>query len=82
MVLRRRHCRRQVTQPELFEARQEALLLLAAEDPKYEFRGIGPPAPRHHRQNKAGEIGMIELGDAAPFQPLRFTRAALPIAHA
>jgi hypothetical protein len=24
---------------------------------------------------------MIELGDAAPFQPLRFTRAALPIAH-
>src|ERR1700694_2905365 len=24
---------------------------------------------------------MIELGDAAPFQPLRFTRAVLPSAH-
>src|SRR6266436_9782046 len=81
MILRRRHCRRQVAQAELFEARQKALLLLTAKNPEYEFSGIGRPAPRHDGQNEAGEISMIELGHAAPFQPLRFARAALPIAH-
>jgi len=26
---------------------------------------------RHHSQDQPGEEGMVEIGDAAPFQPLR-----------
>src|SRR5947199_2187221 len=81
VILRRCHRRRQVAEPKFFEARQKALLLLTAKNPEYEFCGISRSAPRHHTQNEAGETSMIELGDAAPFQPLRFRRAALPIAH-
>ena len=69
MILRGGHRRRQVAEAELFQARQEALLLLAAKHPEHELRGIGGAAPRHHGENEAGEIGMIEIGDAAPSQP-------------
>ena len=71
MILRRRHRRRQLAQPEFFEARQETFLLLAAKHPEHEFRGIRCAAPRHHGEDEAGEKGMIEIGDAAPSQPLR-----------
>src|SRR5436309_15846799 len=77
MILRRRHRRRQAAQAELFQARQKALLLLTAKHPEYEFRGLRCPAPGHDCENEAGETGMIELGDAAPFQPLRCLRIML-----
>jgi hypothetical protein len=71
MILRRCHRRRQMTETEFFQARQEALLLLAAKHPEHEFRGVCGAAPCHDRENEAGEIGMIEIGDAPPSQPLR-----------
>src|SRR5258707_15853329 len=79
VILRRRHRRRQVADPKFFEARQKALLLLTAKHPEYEFGGVRRPAPRHHGQNEAGEIGVVEFSHAAPFQPLRFARAALTL---
>ena len=78
MILRGRHRRRQMAEAEFFQARQETFLLLAAKHPEHEFGGVGRAAPRHHRQNEAGEIGVIEIGDAAPSQPLRFLRVAVP----
>src|ERR1700687_4630887 len=76
MIWRRCHRRRQVAQSEFFKAREKALLLLTAKNPEYEFRGISGAAPSHHGENEAGEISMIELGNAAPFQPLRFAPRA------
>ena len=38
-------------------------------------QGIGRAAARHHSEDKAGEEGMIEISDAAPFPPLRLLRA-------
>ena len=75
MVLRGRDCRRQVTEAEFLKARQETLLLLAAKNPEHEFGGIGRAAAAHHGQNQAGEIGVIEIGDAAPSPPLRLPGA-------
>ena len=75
MILRRRDRRRQMAEAEFFQAGQKALLLLAAKHPEHEFRGIGGPAPRHDGEDQAGEIGVIEIGDAAPSQPLRFLRS-------
>ena len=72
MVLRGGDRRRQIAQTKLLKARQKTFLLLAAKYPEYEFRGIGRSAPCHHGQDEAGEIGMIEVGDAAPSPPLRF----------
>ena len=66
-----------MTQTEFFQARQKALLLLAAEYAKHELGGVGRAAPRHHGQDQAGEKGVIEIGDAAPTQPLRFLREGL-----
>src|SRR5215510_14844698 len=74
VILRGCDGRRQTAEPELFEARQETLLLLAAEYAEDEFGGIGGAAPCHHGQDQAREEGMIEIGDAAPFQPLRLAR--------
>src|SRR6185312_14967629 len=81
VILRRRHRRRQMAEPELFQTRQKAFLLLAAEYPENEFRRIQRSAPRHHGENEPGKIGMIEIGDAAPFRPLRLMRAALTAFH-
>ena len=78
VVLRRRHRRRQIAEAQLFKAGQEALLLLAAKHPEHEFGGIGRAAPRDHGEDQAGEIGVVEVGDAAPSQPFRLARAVLP----
>ena len=72
MILRGGHRRRQMPKPELFQAGQEALLLLAAKHPEHEFGCIRHAAPRHHGEDQAGEIGVVEVGDAAPFPPLHF----------
>src|SRR5258706_16426360 len=71
MVLRGGGRRRQVAQPEFLQPGQETLLLLTAKNPEYEFRGFVSSAPRHDGENESGKIGMIEVGDAAPFEPLR-----------
>jgi hypothetical protein len=81
MILRGGDRRRQATQAELFEARQKALLLLAAKHPEHEFGGRGRSAPRHHGKDQAGEIGVIEIGDAAPSLPLRLLRGVLFRSH-
>ena len=81
VILRSRDRRRQMLQAELLQAWQEAFLLLAAKHPEHEFGGISRAAPRHHRQDEAGEIGVVEIGCAAPSQPLRFTRAVGCSAH-
>jgi hypothetical protein len=70
-----------MAESELLQTRQEAFLLLAAEYPENEFRRIQRSAPRHHGENEPGKIRMIEIGDAAPFQPLRLWRAALTAFH-
>src|SRR5882724_7938235 len=70
MILRGSDRGRQMAQAELLQARQEALLLLAAKHPEHELSRIRRAAPRHHGEDEAGEIGVIEIGDAAPFQPL------------
>ena len=69
MVLRGCYGRRQVSEAELFETRQETLLLLAAKEAKHELGGVRSPAPRHHRENEAGEISVIKLGDTSPSLP-------------
>src|SRR5882672_5647620 len=78
MILRGSDRRRQMAQAELLEARQEALLLLAAKHPEHELGGIHRAAPRHHGEDEAGEIGVIEIGDAAPSRPLRLRAFFLP----
>ena len=65
---------REMIDPELLQARQEALLLLAAEDAEDELGGIRRSAPRDHGEDEAGEIGVIEVGDRAPALPLGFLR--------
>jgi hypothetical protein len=82
VILRRRYRRRQVTEAELFETGKKTFLLLAAKHPEHEFRGVRRAAPCHHRQNEAGEIGVIEICDDAPSQPFCLVNAAaLPSAH-
>src|ERR1700738_1359407 len=81
MISRPRHRRRQMAEAEFFQAGQEAFLLLAAKNPEHEFRGVGGAAARHHGQNEAGEISMIEVGDAAPSQPFCLVRAVPNSAH-
>src|SRR5260221_14465877 len=66
---------------ELFQAGQKTFLLLAAKHPEYEFRGVSSAAPRHHGENKAREIGVIEVGDAAPSQPFCLVGAAGRLDH-
>src|SRR5262249_18578115 len=80
MILRGRNRRRQMRETELFQPRQETLLLLATEHTEDEFGGVRGATSRHHREDQAGEEGMIEIGDAAPFQPLRLARI-LPRGH-
>jgi hypothetical protein len=77
MILRRGYRRRQMAEAELVEARQETLLLLAAEYPEHEFGGIRSAAPGDDGEDEPGEIGMVEIGDAAPFEPLRLARIGL-----
>ena len=81
MILRRSDRRRQMAEAELVEARQEALLLLATKHPEHEFGGIRCAAPRHHQQNEAGELGVIEVGDTSPAQPFCRLRATLRFRH-
>jgi hypothetical protein len=81
MVLRGRHRRRQVSKAEFLQAGQEAFLLLATKHPEHEFAGIRRPAPRHHREDESGEVGMIQFGDASPSQPLHLLRALLLCGH-
>ena len=69
VILRGGDRRRQMVEAELLQARQEALLLLAAKHAEHELRGITRAAPRHHGENEAGEKGVVEIGDAAPFRP-------------
>src|SRR5882757_944196 len=69
---------RQMIEPKFGQPGQEALLLLAAEYPEHEFSGIRSAAPGDHGENEAGEKRMVEIGDAAPFHPLRFAFAVLP----
>jgi len=63
------------------QAWQEAFLLLATKHPEHEFAGIRRPAPRHHREDESGEVGMIQFGDASPSQPLHLLRAFLLCGH-
>src|SRR2546423_2819793 len=74
MYLRRRDRRRQMIEAELYEPRQEALLLLATKHPEHEFGRVGRAAPADDGENEAGEKRMIEIGDAAPSCPLRSLR--------
>src|SRR3981081_15691 len=71
--------RRRPAQAQLLQPGQEAFLLLAAKYPEHELRGIRRAAPRHHSENESGEIGVIEVGDAAPFLPLRLAAATRPL---
>jgi hypothetical protein len=77
MILRRGYRRRQVAEAEFFQSRQEPLLLLAAENPEHEFGGVRRAAPRHHGEDQAGEIRVVEIGDAAPSPPGRLARVAV-----
>src|SRR5262249_8067492 len=80
VILRGCNGRRKMVEAKLLQARQESLLLLAAEYAEDEFGGIRRAAPRHHREDEAGEEGVIEIGDAAPSQPLSLARV-LPGGH-
>ena len=77
MILRGCDRRRQMIQAEFLQARQKTFLLLTTKNPEHEFRGISRPAARHDRENEAGEIGVIKIGDAPPSQPLGFLRVAV-----
>ena len=77
MILGGRDRGRQMIKAELDQPGQETLLLLAAEHPEYEFGGIRCAAPGDDGENEAGEKRMVEVGDAAPFRPLRFARLLL-----
>jgi len=74
VILRGGDRRRQACEPKLLEPGQEALLLLAAEYTEDELRRVSRAASRHHAEDQAGEAGMVEIGDAAPFRPQRFLR--------
>src|SRR5579863_3563243 len=63
-----------MSKTELFKTRQETFLLLAAKYPKHEFGSIDRSAARHHRQNKSGEEGMIEVGHGPPSLPFGLLR--------
>jgi len=69
MVLRGCDRRRQMIDAEFLQARQKTLLLLATKHTEDKLGRISRASPRDHSQNEAGEIGMIEIGDAAPFEP-------------
>ncbi len=81
MILRRRHRRRQMIDTEFHETWEETFLLLAAKHPEDKFSGIRRAAPRHHGENEPGEISVVEIGDAAPFQPLCLLGAVRRCAH-
>jgi hypothetical protein len=81
MILSGRDRRRQMDDAEFHEARQKALLLLTAKHPEHEFGGIRGAAPRHHGEDEAGEIGVVEVGNGSPLQPLRFLRTVSHISH-
>src|SRR3954452_9739256 len=74
MVLRGGNGVRQLAQTELFQTGEKTFLLMAAKYPEHEFRGVSRAAPRHHGQNETGEIGVVEIGDAAPSRPPCFAR--------
>src|SRR3954465_12425038 len=74
MVLRRGNGVGQCAQTEVFQAREKTFVLLTAKHPEHEFRGVSRAAPRHHGQNETGEIGVVEIGDAAPSRPPCFAR--------
>jgi hypothetical protein len=71
VILRGRDRRRQIIDAQLFQAGEEALLLLTAKRAEDEFGGVRSAAPRHQAQDEAGETSLIEIGDAAPSQPQR-----------
>jgi hypothetical protein len=81
MVLRGCDRRRQMIQAKFLETRQKTFLLLPAKYPEYEFGGISRSAACHYREDEAGEVSMIEVGDSAPSAPLRFVYGVLPSAH-
>ena len=77
VILRGRHRRRQVRKTELFKARQEAFLLLAAKYLEYELGGLRRAQARHRRENESGKIGVIERGHGSPSLPFGVLRALL-----
>ena len=81
MILRRRHRRRQMAEPEFLQPRQEAFLLLASKHSEYELGSIGRAAPGYDRQNEAGEESVIEIGNAAPSLPFFFIGINCRSAH-
>jgi hypothetical protein len=55
----------QPVEPELGEAGQELLEVLAAEGAKDQLGGIGAAAPAHGGEDEPGQIGVIERGNGA-----------------
>ena len=66
---------------EFLQTREEALLLLTAEDPEYELARILRSASRHHHEDETGETGVIELGNASPPLPFCSLRPLLRSGH-
>jgi hypothetical protein len=55
----------QPVEPELGEAGQELLEVLAAEGAKDQLGGVGAASPAHRGEDEAGQIGVIERRDGA-----------------
>lgn len=60
------NCMRRIGETELLDAREKALMMLAPEHTKHEFCRLGRAAACHQRHDKAGEVGVIEVGDRVP----------------
>src|SRR4029450_7963267 len=60
VILSARYGVRQLREPELGEAGQELVQMLAAEGAKDELGRVGAAPPAHRGQDEPGKIGMIE----------------------
>jgi hypothetical protein len=68
VVLRTGHGVRQLRKPELDEAGQELLQMLAPEGAEDQLRRVGAAPPAHRGENEPGEEAMIEHFDS-PISP-------------
>src|SRR5690606_25123545 len=56
---------RQALEPQLFEAREELLVMLVSEDGVHPTRCVAAAAAAHERQDDACEVGVIKIGDGS-----------------
>ena len=81
VILRGRDGGRQVVEAELLQSGKKAFLLLAAKHAKHELGGVGGAAATDDGENEPGEIGVIQIGNAAPRQPSRVLAVELDFDH-